>query len=228
MTRELSRIMTQYYANSGSTSVQSICLHEQLIACDWLDLEAGPRYYYVRASSIAHHVTFLTRTVDSVIIEHLQNLHDYSDKVYYYYFFERNFENYASLNKWICFYWKWLSKDAPGKGLAKIGNALVWKFGKEEVASMLTRAERLKSLVWVALLNDHLYFRRAKWKFGSHNPAIRNDVSFFPEPKYPDCEMVSMGFKSALRKSSEIKTTECITCSWSGYPRLTSPLKSPI
>jgi hypothetical protein len=48
-------------------------------------------------------------------------------------------------------------KVLGGKGLAKIGNALVWKFSKEEVASILSRIERLKSLVQIALQMDHLY-----------------------------------------------------------------------
>jgi hypothetical protein len=42
------------------------------------------------------------------------------------------------------------------KGLAKIGDALRWKFNKEEVASILSRIERLKSLVQIALQMDHL------------------------------------------------------------------------
>jgi hypothetical protein len=47
-------------------------------------------------------------------------------------------------------------KVQSGKGLAKIGNALVWKFSKEEVASVVSRIERLKSLVQIALEMDHL------------------------------------------------------------------------
>jgi hypothetical protein len=48
-------------------------------------------------------------------------------------------------------------KVLGGTGLAKIGNALVWKFGKEEVGCILSRIERLKSLVQIALQMDHLY-----------------------------------------------------------------------
>lgn len=44
-----------------------------------------------------------------------------------------------------------------GKGLAKIGNALMWRFSKEEVTSILSRIERLKSLIQIALQFDHLY-----------------------------------------------------------------------
>lgn len=40
--------------------------------------------------------------------------------------------------------------------LKKAGEALVWKFKKEEVGSILDRIERLKSLVEIALQMDHL------------------------------------------------------------------------
>lgn len=44
-----------------------------------------------------------------------------------------------------------------GEGkMRKAGNALIWKFNKEEIASILCRIERLKSLVQVALQMDHL------------------------------------------------------------------------
>jgi hypothetical protein len=41
-------------------------------------------------------------------------------------------------------------------GLAKIGNAILWKFSKEEVEGILSRLERLKSHVLIALELDHL------------------------------------------------------------------------
>ena len=41
-------------------------------------------------------------------------------------------------------------------GGGKIGGTLVWKFKKEEIASILYRMERLKTLVEVALQMDHL------------------------------------------------------------------------
>lgn len=47
-------------------------------------------------------------------------------------------------------------KIVSGKGLAKIGDALWWKFSKEEVASILLRIERLKGLIQIALQMDHL------------------------------------------------------------------------
>ena len=48
-------------------------------------------------------------------------------------------------------------KVLGGKGLAKLGNAIVWKFSKKEVASILARSERLKNLIQIALQMDHLY-----------------------------------------------------------------------
>lgn len=40
--------------------------------------------------------------------------------------------------------------------LQQAGKALVWKFKKEEIASILVRTERLKTLVGIALQMDHL------------------------------------------------------------------------
>lgn len=48
------------------------------------------------------------------------------------------------------------TKLTGGDGLKKIGHALMWKFSKEEVKSMLERMERLKTLVQIALEMDHL------------------------------------------------------------------------
>jgi uncharacterized protein with NAD-binding domain and iron-sulfur cluster len=48
------------------------------------------------------------------------------------------------------------SKITDGGKLGKAGNAFVWKFKKEEIASILGRIERLKTLVEVALQIDHL------------------------------------------------------------------------
>ena len=42
-------------------------------------------------------------------------------------------------------------------GVQKVKQRLLWKFSKEEVASILARMERLKSLVNIALEMDHLY-----------------------------------------------------------------------
>ena len=41
-------------------------------------------------------------------------------------------------------------------GVQKVKRRLLWKFGKEEITSILARMERLKSLVSFALENDHL------------------------------------------------------------------------
>lgn len=43
-----------------------------------------------------------------------------------------------------------------GGRLKKAGEALMWKFKKEEVAGILARMERLKTLVEIALQMDHL------------------------------------------------------------------------
>jgi hypothetical protein len=48
------------------------------------------------------------------------------------------------------------TKITSGGGIGKIGNALLWKFIKEEITSILLRMERLKSLVQIALEMDHL------------------------------------------------------------------------
>jgi hypothetical protein len=48
------------------------------------------------------------------------------------------------------------TKITDGGRLKKVGEALVWKFKKEEIAGILDRIERLKSLVEIALQMDHL------------------------------------------------------------------------
>ncbi|EOA81085.1 uncharacterized protein SETTUDRAFT_44889 [Exserohilum turcica Et28A] len=47
------------------------------------------------------------------------------------------------------------TKIIDGGPLKKVGEALVWKFKKEEIAGILDRIERLKSLVEIALQMDH-------------------------------------------------------------------------
>ena len=49
------------------------------------------------------------------------------------------------------------SKVAPADGIHKIKRALVWKFSKPEVADILARMERLKSLIGLTLEMDHLW-----------------------------------------------------------------------
>jgi len=48
------------------------------------------------------------------------------------------------------------SKVEVQDGIQKIKRRLLWRFSKEEAASILARMERLKSLVSVALRMDHL------------------------------------------------------------------------
>ncbi|KAF2452524.1 hypothetical protein BDY21DRAFT_359136 [Lineolata rhizophorae] len=55
-----------------------------------------------------------------------------------------------------------------GGRLKKTGEALVWKFKKEEIASILDRIERLKTLVEIALQMDHFKLSQ----------AIKDDTSF--------------------------------------------------
>jgi hypothetical protein len=43
-----------------------------------------------------------------------------------------------------------------GSRLQQAGKALVWKFKKEEIAGIVVRIERLKTLVGIALQMDHL------------------------------------------------------------------------
>ncbi|OBT88430.1 hypothetical protein VE02_03298 [Pseudogymnoascus sp. 03VT05] len=52
-------------------------------------------------------------------------------------------------------------KIKGGEGLARVGNVLLWKFVKEEVASILLQIERIKSLILIALQMDHLELSRA-------------------------------------------------------------------
>lgn len=43
-----------------------------------------------------------------------------------------------------------------GGKIRRAGEALMWKFKKEEIASIMARMERLKTLVGIALQMDHL------------------------------------------------------------------------
>jgi len=54
-----------------------------------------------------------------------------------------------------------LSRVTIHDGLQKIGKQLLWKFKKVEVANILARMERLKSLVGTALEMDHLYVQQS-------------------------------------------------------------------
>lgn len=48
------------------------------------------------------------------------------------------------------------AKMTGGGKLKNVPHALVWRFSKEDVAGMLARMERLKTLVQIALQMDHL------------------------------------------------------------------------
>ncbi|OCK74174.1 hypothetical protein K432DRAFT_438081, partial [Lepidopterella palustris CBS 459.81] len=61
------------------------------------------------------------------------------------------------------------SKMTDGGGLKKVGEALVWKFKKEEIATILDRIERFKTLVEIALQMDHL---------SKLSRAIKDDTNF--------------------------------------------------
>ncbi|RYP19461.1 hypothetical protein DL767_009642 [Monosporascus sp. MG133] len=65
------------------------------------------------------------------------------------------------------------TKMTDGGRLKKAGEALVWKFKKEEVTSILDRMERLKSLVGIALQRDHLLL---KWISPTDYPAQQSDI----------------------------------------------------
>lgn len=47
-------------------------------------------------------------------------------------------------------------KVSSSSGIAKVGNVLLWKFSKQEVNLILSRMERLKTLIQIALEMDHL------------------------------------------------------------------------
>ena len=51
---------------------------------------------------------------------------------------------------------KLIGKIMPGDGLRKIGQALVWKFTKEDISDLLSQIERVKSLIDIALGMDDM------------------------------------------------------------------------
>ncbi|KAL8775416.1 MAG: hypothetical protein Q9194_003784, partial [Teloschistes cf. exilis] len=60
------------------------------------------------------------------------------------------------------------AKMTDGGRLKKAGEALMWKFKKEEIASILARMERLKTLIEIALQMDHFKLSQ----------AIKDDTNF--------------------------------------------------
>lgn len=49
-----------------------------------------------------------------------------------------------------------ISKLTPGEGFKKMGKAIVWKLEKAEVNDIISKIERFKSLIQIALQMDHL------------------------------------------------------------------------
>ncbi|MCJ1471189.1 hypothetical protein MMC07_009837, partial [Pseudocyphellaria aurata] len=72
------------------------------------------------------------------------------------------------------------TKMTGGSRLKKVGDALMWKFTKEEVTNMLARMERLKTLVQVALEMDHFKLSQAIKEstdsVQSNIEAVQNDL----------------------------------------------------
>jgi len=60
---------------------------------------------------------------------------------------------------------KLVSKIMPGDGFRKIGQALVWKFTREDVSDLLSQIERVKSLVDIALGMDEMLVSRSYLSF---------------------------------------------------------------
>jgi hypothetical protein len=56
---------------------------------------------------------------------------------------------------------KLVGKIMPGDGLRKIGQALVWKFTKEDISGLLSQMERVKSLIDIALSMDGMLVSRS-------------------------------------------------------------------
>ena len=50
-----------------------------------------------------------------------------------------------------------IRKLKPKTGMEKLGMALLWSLDKKEIDDLLSKIERLKSLIGLALQSDHLY-----------------------------------------------------------------------
>ncbi|RYP86354.1 hypothetical protein DL769_000738 [Monosporascus sp. CRB-8-3] len=72
-------------------------------------------------------------------------------------------------------------KTTRGSGIKKMANTLMWKFSKDEVASILSRMERLNGLVQIALEMDHFKLsqaiKRSMDTVRSESEAIKGDTS---------------------------------------------------
>jgi len=60
---------------------------------------------------------------------------------------------------------KLIGKITPGDGLRKIGQALVWKFTREDISDLLSQIERVKSLIDIALGMDEMSVSRSYLPF---------------------------------------------------------------
>ena len=60
------------------------------------------------------------------------------------------------LEQYRCALERLVGKIMPGDGLRKIGQALVWKFTKEDISDLLSQIERVKSLIDIALGMDDM------------------------------------------------------------------------
>ncbi|KFX97254.1 hypothetical protein O988_04949 [Pseudogymnoascus sp. VKM F-3808] len=76
----------------------------------------------------------------------------------------------------------------------KIGNALSWKFSKEEVTNILTRIERLKSLTQIALGVDHF---KLSQEIKNDTDAITNRVESMQESLDNERYRVAMDWLSS-------------------------------
>ncbi|MCJ1470533.1 hypothetical protein MMC07_009179 [Pseudocyphellaria aurata] len=74
------------------------------------------------------------------------------------------------------------TKMTGGGRLKKVGDALMWKFSKEEITTILGRIERLKTLVQVALQMDHFKLSQAIKEctdtIHTSTEAVKNDMAF--------------------------------------------------
>ncbi|PBK68992.1 hypothetical protein ARMSODRAFT_171243 [Armillaria solidipes] len=53
-----------------------------------------------------------------------------------------------------------LAPEGPRTFTARLAERIMWKFSKEDVEDMLKKVERVKSLVMVAVQQDHIHTRR--------------------------------------------------------------------
>jgi hypothetical protein len=58
-----------------------------------------------------------------------------------------------------------IGKIMPGDGFRKIGQALVWKFTKEDISDLLSQIERVKGLIDIALGMDDVLVSRSYLSF---------------------------------------------------------------